>query len=864
MKNSIITSIAVMAMCVQSVSAQVYKDKNATPEERAKSIVAAMTLEEKVSLMTHEAAAVPRLGIKQYNWWNEALHGVGRAGLATVFPQPIGMAATFDDNLVWQAFDAASTEARAKYNVARKAGPLRIYQGLTFWTPNINIFRDPRWGRGHETYGEDPYLTAVMGMNVVRGLQGPQDSAHRKLLACAKHFAVHSGPEWNRHVFDAKDISARDLYETYLPAFQALVQKADVQQVMCAYNRFEGDPCCGSNTLLQQILRNDWGYKGVVVSDCWAVSDFFREGHHYTDPDPKKATARAVRAGTDLECGNAYPNLIAAVKEGILNEEELDVSLVRLMKARYELGEMDGEDDCEWNKLPISVVDSKEHRELALRMSRESMTLLKNDNNTLPLRRDMKIAVIGPNANDSVMQWGNYNGFPSHTSTLLSSLRKRLPAANIIYQSGCDHTSKAALESMFSRCSFDGKPGFKATYWNSISEDFINSAPDAYDQVAQPFHFTTAGATCFAPGVNLGNFTAVYETVFRPERTEEIVFAMQMQGFMRLTINGENVFQGGNMKAKKGYAMKVEAGKEYNMTVAFRATEGDCASLDFDLGREVPLNMDATINAVKDADVIIFAGGISPQLEGEEMPVRIPGFHGGDRDIIELPEVQTGLLERLKSLGKPLIMVNYSGSALALTKESELCDAVLQAWYPGQAGGEAVAETLLGEYNPAGRLPVTFYASTAELPDFEEYSMHNRTYRYYKGQALYPFGHGLSYSTFAYGKAKLSSKKVKKDGELTITVPVKNVSAVDGDEVVQVYLQRIGDEEGPSHALRGFKRVNIGSGKTDKVQLTLTKDELQWFDTNTNTMRVIPGKYALLYGPSSDMNKLQRVEFTIK
>lgn len=863
MKKLFIISITAMSLCSLNSTAQVYKDKSATPEERAKSIVAAMTLEEKVSLMTHESAAVPRLGIKQYNWWNEALHGVARAGLATVFPQPIGMAASFDSDLVYQTFDAASTEARAKYNVARKNGPLLIYQGLTFWTPNINIFRDPRWGRGHETYGEDPFLTAVMGTNVVRGLQGPADAAHRKLLACAKHFAVHSGPEWNRHIFDAKDIAPRDLYETYLPAFQALVQKGDVQQVMCAYNRFEGDPCCGSNTLLQQILRNDWGYKGVVVSDCWAVSDFFEKGHHYTDPDPKKATARAVRTGTDLECGNSYPNLIAAVREGILSEDELDVSIIRLMKARYELGEMDGEDDCEWNKVPFSVVDSEAHKAIALKMSRESMTLLKNDNNILPLRKDMKIALIGPNANDSVMQWGNYNGFPSHTSTLLTSLLKRLPAENITYLAACDHTSKMGLESLFSQCSIDGHQGFRASYWNTTGE-YDSTKPEVTVYSSQPFHLTTAGATCFAPGVRLGLFSGEYETVFHATRSEEIVFSLQLMGWMHLYINDEHAYYGGNMKAAKAYSIKVEAGKDYKIRAVYQATEGDCAAFNFDFGREAPLDMDATVNAVKDADVIIFAGGISPQLEGEEMPIQIPGFRGGDREIIEIPEVQTMLLERLKTLGKPIVMVNYSGSAIALTKESAICDAVLQAWYPGQAGGEAVAETLLGEYNPAGRLPVTFYSSTAELPDFEDYSMKGRTYRYYQGTPLYPFGHGLSYSTFNYGKAKLSSKKITKNGSITVSIPVKNISGIGGDEVVQVYLQRVGDTEGPSHALRGFKRVNIPAGTTSNVEITLSADELQWFDTTTNTMRVIPGKYALLYGPSSDMSKLNKAEFVIK
>ena len=419
------------------------------------------------------------------------------------------------------------------------------------------------------------------------------------------------------------------------------------------------------------------------------------------------------------------------------------------------------------------------------------------------------------------------------------------------------------LESLFKHCSYDGKTGFKAEYWNHTN-DIEGTQPDVVTHVGQPFHFTTAGATCFAPGVRLGHFTGVYTTTFRPERSEELVFSMQLQGWMSLIVNGKQEFHGGNMKSSKAHSIKVEAGKEYEIKCVFKASEGDCASFNFDFGHERPLDLEQTIKEIKDADVIVFAGGISPQLEGEEMPVHIPGFRGGDRDLIELPEIQTILLRRLKATGKPIVMVNYSGSAIALTEESEICDAVLQAWYPGQAGGEAVAETLLGEYNPAGRLPVTFYKARSELPDFQEYSMKNRTYRYYKGTPLYPFGHGLSYSTFDYGQAKLSTKKLPKDKALTVSIPVKNTCAINGDEVVQVYLQRIGDTEGPSHALRGFQRVNIAAGETKNVTIKLNPDELQWFDTATNTMRVIPGKYAILYGSSSAMDKLHRAEFTIK
>ena len=691
-----------------------YKNTNLSPEKRAEALLKELTLEEKVSLMMDTSQPVERLGIKKYNWWNEALHGIARNGLATVFPMPIGLAATFDAEAVHDMFVTVSDEARAKNTKAAAEGSYERYEGLTVWTPNINIFRDPRWGRGIETYGEDPYLTATLGVEVVKGLQClGEDEKYDKMHACAKHFAVHSGPEWNRHTFNAENIKPRDLYETYLPAFEALVKDAQVKEVMCAYNRFEGDPCCDSDQLLIKILREEWDYQGIVVSDCWAISDFYREENsHKTHPDSASASAAAVLSGTDLECGNSYLSLVDGVKRGLIKESDIDVSVKRLLKARYELGEMDDPKEVSWTKIPFSVVASKEHHEQALEMARKTMTLLQNKNNILPLKRGGKtFALVGPNANDSIMQWGNYNGFPSHTITMLEGIQKAIAEDDkLIHVPGCS--------------------------W----------------------------------------------------------------------VKGES-------------------------------------------------NIPQTLAQVKDADVIIFAGGISPQLEGEEMGVDLPGFRGGDRTDIELPAIQRQLLKALKAAGKKIVLVNYSGSPIGLEPETQSCDAILQAWYPGQAGGQAVAEVLFGDYNPAGRLPVTFYKNVDQLPDFEDYNMTGRTYRYFQGEPLFPFGHGLSYTTFTYGDVQLPAS-AKDDETIKICVPVTNSGKMDGDETVQVYIKKQSDTEGPIKALRAFKRVHIPAGQTIQVELELTPKQLEWWDAETNTMRTQAGKFDIMIGGNSvDLQK---------
>lgn len=846
---------------------QPHKDTSLTPEARARDLVSRLTLEEKVSLMRHESAAIPRLDVEQYNWWSEALHGVARAGLATVFPQPIGMAASFDNALLYDVFTAASDEARAKHHLAKSQGPLKMYQGLTFWTPNVNIFRDPRWGRGHETYGEDPYLTSVMGLSVVRGLQGdnfqgglytgPDAPKYYKLHACAKHYAVHSGPEWSRHTYDAKDIPARDLWETYLPAFKSMVIDGGVKEVMCAYNRYEGEPCCGSNRLLQVILRDGWGYDGIVTSDCWAVNDFYNEGAHHTEPTAQHAVAKAVISGTDLECGHSYQNLVDAVEQGLIDEATIDQSLIRLMTARYQLGEMDDDSMVPWASIPYSVVASPENRQLAAKMARESIVLLKNDG-ILPLSRDMKIGIIGPNANDSLMQWGNYNGFPLSTSTLLSAMQARLPEAQIVFVDGIDHASSTKLQSLYGQANANGKKGFEAKYWNRYikkAEEAQELQPEVNFHYDNPLALTTAGATVWAPGVSISDFTGLFSSKLTAESAEPIVFSLQAQGYAMLYIDGERVFSGGNMKLANAYTLMPEPGHTYDISIFFQATEGDCSSLYFDFGHPLPLDVDNYVAQLADCDAIIFAGGLSPQLEGEEMPVHIPGFRGGDRETIELPAVQTQVVDALHRAGKKVVFVNFSGSAVALVDESKMSSAVVQAWYPGEAGGEAVADVLFGDYNPAGRLPITFYRSTADLPDIEDYSMANRTYRYFKGKPLYPFGHGLSYSTFAYGDATVAA-----DGEnYKLSIDVTNTSERQGEEVVQVYLSRPDDKQGPARQLRAFKRISIEPGQTANVVFDLEPQQFAWFNPEIDDVEPMAGQFVISYGPSSDPATLKSI-----
>ena len=841
-----------------------YKDASLSPERRAELLVKELTLEEKAHLMMDGSRSVERLGIKPYNWWNEALHGVARAGLATVFPQPIGMAASFNPEMVYEVFNAVSDEARAKNTYYASQDSRERYQGLTMWTPTVNIYRDPRWGRGIETYGEDPYLTSRMGVMVVKGLQGPADGKYDKLHACAKHFAVHSGPEWNRHSFNAENIKPRDLYETYLPPFEALVKEGKVEEVMCAYNRFEGDPCCGSDRLLMQILRGEWGFNGIVVSDCGAIADFYNDRGHHTHPDAESASAAAVISGTDLECGSSYKALIESVKKGLISEETVDTSVKRLMKARFALGEMDEPEKVSWTKIPFSVVASAAHDSLALNMARESMTLLMNKDNFLPLKRGgLTVAVMGPNANDSVMQWGNYNGMPAHTVTILDGVRNLLGTDDkLIYEQGCPWVERTLIQSAFSQCKSDQGPGFTARYWNNLKRE---GEPVTTTQVTTPFRFCTSGATVFAPGVNLTDFSATYNSAFIPKESGEIVLEVYCYGSGRLRVNGEEVksFSNKHGARKSTHAMKVQAGKSYDLELDFEYLRSD-AQLNFDLGFKKDVDIRKSVERVKDADIVIFASGISPSLEGEEMGVNLPGFKKGDRTDIELPAVQRELIDALHRAGKKIILVNCSGSPIGLEPETQKCEAILQAWYPGQQGGKAVAEVLFGDYNPAGKLPVTFYRNVSQLPDFEDYNMTGRTYRYMQDVPLFPFGYGLSYTTFGYGKTVLDKNELTAGQSLKLTVPVTNTGKRNGEEVVQVYLRKQGDAEGPIKTLRAFKRVSIPAGKTVNVEFDLKDKELEWWDDQSNTVRVCPGNYDIMVGGSSKEEYLQLTTIAIK
>ena len=841
-----------------------YTNSSLSPEERAEDLVKRLTLEEKVQLMMDVSAPVERLGIKEYNWWNEALHGVGRSGLATVFPQPIGMAASFDERALFRVFEAVSDEARAKHAFYASQGSHVRYQGLTMWTPTVNLLRDPRWGRGIETYGEDPYLAARMGVAVVKGLQGPADQKYDKLHACAKHFAVHSGPEWNRHSFNAENIDPRDLYETYLPAFKALVTEGDVQQVMCAYNRFEGDPCCGSNRLLMEILRGEWGYEGVVVADCGAIADFYRENGHRTHANAAEASAAAVRSGTDLDCGTSYKALLESVEKGLISEAELDISLKRLLRARFALGEMDDADEVSWNKIPLSVVASPRHDSLALDMARRSMTLLQNKNEILPLKRGgLTIAVMGPNANDSVMQWGNYNGTPRRTVTILQGLQAALgPDDRVIYEQGCSWVERTVIRSIFNQCHSSQGAGFTARYWNNPSQE---GEPVTTAQVTTPFRFSAAGATVFAPGVNLTGFSASYRSTLTPEESGEIVFDLNCSGIVELVVDGKKVasFTNRHGTRKVAHTMEVEAGRAYALEINYEPLKNE-AQLHFDLGIKDDMNIRQSVERVKEVDVVIFVGGISPLLEGEEMGVDLPGFRRGDRTDIELPAVQRELITALYRAGKKIVLVNCSGSPVALVPETAMCEAILQAWYPGQEGGTAVAEVLFGDYNPAGRLPVTFYRGLSQLPDFEDYSMKGRTYRFMDQEPLFPFGHGLSYTTFSYGLPALSETDITAAEILQLTVPVTNSGSRDGEEVVQLYLRKVGDAGGPIQSLRSFKRVMIPAGETTEVTFTLGEQELEWWNELIQSVAVTPGEYELLVGGSSREQDLQAVPFQIK
>jgi beta-glucosidase len=841
-----------------------YKNPQLTSEERAKDLISRLTLNEKALLMQDQSPAIPRLGIKKFNWWSEALHGLANNDSVTVFPEPIGMAASFDDSLVFRIFNAVSDETRAKYNQSQeRALENRRFLSLSVWTPNINIFRDPRWGRGQETYGEDPYLTSRMGVSVVKGLQGPANEKYRKLLACAKHYAVHSGPEWSRHRLNLNNVNPRDLWETYLPAFKSLVQQADVREVMCAYQRLDDEPCCGNNRLLETILRDQWGFKHIVVSDCGAVTDFFTS--HKVSSDAVHASSKAVLAGTDVECvweGYAFANLPEAVEKGLIAEEEINKHLMRVLIGRFDLGEMDDDALVPWTKIPASIINNEDHRNLALTMARESITLLQNKNNILPLSKTIKrIAVVGPNADNEPMLWGNYNGRPIRTITILNGIKSSLSATNVVHDKACDLVENKVTQSYFSKTSMDGKKGFKATYWNNRarSGDIVST-----DQIANPLKLTTAGDHEFAQGVKLVSFSAKYETEFEAPETEEIVFKVGATGYFELFVNGQSISRFNNWRTLPSrIPYNVEKGKKYKIEIRYAQLNNWQANLEFDFGKEVDIDFSGLINKLKGIDLVIFAGGLSTLLEGEEMPVFYPGFKGGDRTDIQLPEVQRNCLKALKAAGKKVIYLNCSGSAIGLVPETESCDAIVQAWYDGESGGRAIADVLFGDVNPSGKLPITFYKDTTQLPGFEDYTMKGRTYRYLKDTPLFPFGYGLSYTIFSIGNAQINKNEINKNESILLSIPVSNTGNRDGAEVVQVYVRKANDTTGLTKTLRGFQRIEISKGKTVDALIDLPRSAFECYDEESLQLKVTPGQYEIFYGNSSDPKDLKMVKISI-
>ncbi|WP_288286958.1 xylan 1,4-beta-xylosidase [uncultured Prevotella sp.] len=852
--STLLTIFLTLPLSAQSQSLP-YQNPQLKAEQRADDLLKRLSLEEKVQLMMDVSPAIDRLQIPQFQWWNEALHGVGRNGYATVFPITMAMAASWDDALLHRVFTAVSDEARVKARQAKESGRIRRYQSLSFWTPNINIFRDPRWGRGQETYGEDPYLTAKMGLAVVRGLQGMTYDGkwigdYKKLLACAKHFAVHSGPEWNRHTFNIEDLPERDLWETYLPAFKALVQEGEVAEVMCAYQRIDGQPCCSQTRYEQQILRDEWGFKGLITSDCGAIRDFLPRWHN-TAKDSEEASAQAVLAGTDVECGSEYKNLPEAVRRGDIKESDLDRSLRRLLIARFEVGDFDDDKLVEWTKIPSSSVASKEHKQLALDMARKSIVLLKN-NGVLPLSKTSGILVMGPNANDSVMQWGNYSGYPTKTITALEGIRQQL--GSIPYIPGCDLTRNESVESRFAEIKAPlGNQGMQVTYYNNTS---MSGKPVTTVTLTEPIKLSNGGNTVFAPGVNLENFSARLDGTFIPTRDETLIFNISGDDKIRLLVNGDTIVDIWKVRHRIQNGQKeltVKAGQHYRIQIDY-VQESGYGALNFDIQHKSTPTPQELLAQVGEAETIIFIGGISPRLEGEEMRVSEPGFRGGDRTSIELPQAQRDVLRWLHEAGKKVIFVNCSGGAVAMVPELETCDAMLQWWYAGEQGGTALADVLTGRYNPSGKLPVTFYKSTDDLPDFLDYTMKNRTYRYFTGEPLFPFGHGLSYTTFAFSKpgVKVNDKSV------TVTTKVKNTGKLDGTETVQIYFRRTADTEGPQKTLCGYQQVNLKAGETRTVTITLPRKNLESWDAKSNTMHFIPGQYQLMIGSSSaDANLLK-------
>jgi beta-glucosidase len=853
----------------QQGSAQSLKFMNtALPiDQRVGDLIGRMTLEEKVSQMRDHAPAIPRLGVPKYDWWNEGLHGVAFAGYATNFPQVIGMAATWDTSLVHRMGETTSTEARAKYNLAMREDDHEMFFGLTFWAPNINIFRDPRWGRGQETYGEDPYLTGRMGVAFVTGIQG-DDPKYLKLVSTPKHYAVHSGPEPTRHQ-DNVDVSPHDLEDTYLPAFRAAVTEAHAQSVMCAYNAIDGAPACANTMLLRDHLRDAWHFDGYVVSDCAAVADV-NTGHHFA-PDMAHAAAAAVKAGTDLECGfgkgQAFPALVEAVHQNLLTEAEIDTALRRLFTARFRLGMFDPPSSYAYGRIPVSENNSSKHRQLSLQAARESIVLLKNQDKALPLKSGIgHIAVIGPTAELVQSLQGNYNGPPPSPVYPLSGIEKRFSSSKIFYAQGSSLVEGLAMpieHTALHPVSGTGD-GLTAEYFRSTDM----SGQPVLTRLDRNINFNW-DKVIPVNGLERNNNAVRWTGTFTPPAPGDYKLGVRVNYcYACENAEGYRLYLDGKIVVESGGKGTGERGAVIQAPVHFSDTRPHPIRLEYlhgtgsagiDLTWDPPTAAlrDEAVQAAKQSDVIVAFVGLSPSLEGEEMPVKLDGFSGGDRTAIDLPTVQEELLKAVAATGKPLVVVLQNGSALAVNWAQEHANAILEAWYSGEEGGTAIAETLAGDNNPGGRLPLTFYSSLSQLPPFKDYSMKNRTYRYFSDEPLYRFGFGLSYTDFAYSGIKVPSS-IKAGDTITVEADVKNMGPKAGDEVVELYLTQPKSSETPIRVLAGFTRVNLAPGKSAHVGLTIDPRSIAQVDANGARV-VLPGEYTVSLGgaqPGGDASVL--------
>ncbi len=874
---SLATALSVSPVLLPAQVGQMYLDTSQPIDKRVDDLVYRMTLEEKITQMVNTSPAIPRLGVPAYDWWSEGLHGIARSGYATMFPQAIGMAATWDAELVGRISDTISTEARAKYNDAIRQDIHSIYYGLTIWSPNINIFRDPRWGRGQETYGEDPFLTGRLGVAFVEGLQGANPD-YFKAVATPKHFAVHSGPESDRHRFNVEP-SPHDLWDTYLAAFRATVVEAKADSIMCAYNAIDGYPACANHELLDHILRRDWGFKGYVTSDCGAIDDFFEQTAHHSSADKATAAADGIKAGTDTNCGDTYLALGEAVKRGLVTEVEIDVSLKRLYKARFQLGMFDPPSKVPYSSVPFSEVASAEHRSLSLDASRESIVLLKNDAGFLPLKPELRtIAVVGPNAASLSALEGNYNAVPRDPVLPLDGITSEFPRAKVLYAQGAPYAEGVAIPVPRTLLHPDNQPkvdGLTGEYFASAGFD----GKPVLTRVDKQIDFDWNSASPIA-GVPQNTFAVRWSGSITPPAAGSYSFAMRLANCYPCGDHERfSVYIDG--KAVAGFASQHDAESRGSGSPKFTITFPDNKPHElrveythtarlFDAGISMewvpqpePLREKAVAAAQK-ADVVLAFVGLSPELEGEEMPIHVEGFSGGDRTDIKLPAAQQEMLEALAATGKPIVVVLMNGSALAVNWAQQHAQAILEAWYPGEAGGQAIAETLSGKNNPGGRLPITFYQSLDQLPPFSDYSMANRTYRYFKGKPLYGFGFGLSYSSFRYSSLKLSTNHLQAGDTLTVDADVKNSGVRAGDEVAELYLTPPQTEVSPKLALDGFTRVHLAPGQTQHIHFTLDPRTLSQVDAK-GIRSVTPGRYKLALGGGQPTEATDlSAEFTIE